>query len=89
MTATAPLQTDNKGQINKALLKQQLLELLRDDVDLRTLLQLEKGQNTASLLKRTKEERLQMIKQHAMKRESMEKLQILFENEPDFDPITK
>ncbi len=89
MTATATVKTDKKSQISKALLKQQLLELLRDDVDLRTLLQLKTSHNAVSMLKRTKEERLQMIKQHALKREAIEKLQILFENEPDFDPITK
>lgn len=89
MTTTTTVKTDKKSQLNKALLKQQLLELLRDDVELRTLLQLKKSQNTLSMVKRTKEERLQMIKQHAMKREALEKLQALFENEPDFDHITK
>ncbi len=89
MTATTTVKTDKKSQLNKALLKQQLLELLRDDAELRTLLQLKTSQNSVTMLKRTKEERLQMIKQHAMKRESIEKLQMLFENEPNFDPITK
>jgi hypothetical protein len=36
-----------------------------------------------------KEEHLKRIKKHALKRETIEKLQKLFKNEPDFEPISK
>jgi hypothetical protein len=89
MTATAPAIELKKSQRSKTLLKQQLIELLRDDIELRTLLQLHTVQNSVFMLKKTKEERLKRIKKHALKRETIEKLQKLFKNEPDFEPISK
>ncbi len=89
MTASASVLVDKKSQRNKMLLKQQLIELLRDDVELRALLQLETVQNGAIMQKKTKEERSLMIKKSALKRGTVEKLQALFKDEPEFETISK